>query len=47
MSNEKKFYNEPEMNIIYVFANGDVVTLSQEGTGKPDSEGFDDILGNL
>lgn len=47
MSDEKKFYNEPEMNIICVFANGDVVTLSQETSGKPGSDSFDDILGNL
>ena len=47
MRDEKKFYNEPEMDVVRVFANGDVVTLSQTGNGKPGSEGFDDMFGGV
>lgn len=47
MRDEKNFYNEPEMDIVRVFANGDVVTLSSGTNGTPDSDSFDDILGGL
>ena len=45
MRNKKQFYNEPEVEIVLMFAKGDVVTLStEEEQETPPSEGFDDMF---
>ena len=46
MRDEKQFYNEPDMEIVHVFADGDVITLSGDSVGTPDSGSFDELLGN-
>lgn len=42
-----KIYREPEMEIVRVVGNGDVVTLSTGGTGQPGSDTYDEVFGGF
>lgn len=47
MMKKDRIYREPEMEIVRVAGNADVITMSTGGTGQPGSGTYDEVFGGV